>query len=186
VSALYCDVRKDRLYCDATSSTERRATQTVLYEALEAMTTAMAPILCFTGEEVWKYMKRPAGTPESVHLARLPAGWAADGKNSTDMAALLELRQKVQAALEPFRAQKKASLEAHVHIPSAHVPQGAPSPEWLADLFIVSKVTVEAAGTDITVEQAAGQKCERCWKWQANPLCARCNEAVQQSGKGAA
>jgi isoleucyl-tRNA synthetase len=175
LSALYLDVRKDRLYCDPAGSTLRRATQSMLALALKAITTAMAPILCFTAEEIWSHSKRDPSDPESVHVALLPNGEkiAAGSEINQKMETYLQLRSEVQAALEPFRAQKKSSLDAHVSVPG----HSDVDPAWLADLFIVSQVTT---GSDkITVSDATGHKCERCWKWQdQTPLCARCQGAV--------
>src|SRR5262249_39883963 len=71
LSALYLDVRKDRLYCDGADSSQRRATQRVLASALRAITTSMAPILCFTAEEIWSHLKSDL---DSVHLALIPKG----------------------------------------------------------------------------------------------------------------
>ena len=48
LSALYFDIRKDALYCDAASSLKRRAALTVLDELFGCLTTWLAPILCFT------------------------------------------------------------------------------------------------------------------------------------------
>jgi isoleucyl-tRNA synthetase len=173
LSALYLDVRKDRLYCDAANSPTRRATQTVLYDALRAMTTTMAPILCFTAEEIWSHMKRRPGDSDSVHLELIQEGATIYEGISERMAGYLQLRSEVQAALEPFRAQKKSSLDAHVTVPG-HTDA---DPAWLADLFIVSQVTT--GGAALSVAEASGHKCERCWKWQAEtPLCARCRAAV--------
>ena len=174
LSALYLDVRKDRLYCDAKLSAERRATQHVLEHALRAITTAMAPILCFTAEEVWRHMPRLAADPSSVHLALLPEGAPMDAEINTRMEGYLKMRTEVQAALEPFRAQKKSSLDAHVTVPGL---EGADA-VWLADLFIVSQVTT--GGAALTVADASGHKCGRCWKWtpEPPPLCARCQAAV--------
>jgi isoleucyl-tRNA synthetase len=171
LSALYLDVRKDRLYCDGADAPERRATQTVLYAALRAIATVMAPIFCFTAEEIWAHTPRLPDDADSVHLMRIPEGWPADEGTNAEMARFLELRSKVQLALEPFRAQKKSSLDAHVTVDTDG------DPAWLADLFIVSQVTTGGAG--ISVAEASGHKCERCWKWQADtPLCARCRDAV--------
>src|SRR6185436_11222211 len=114
LSALYLDVRKDRLYCDPAGSAGRRSTQRVLDEALRAITIAMAPILCFTGEEIWSYMKKEL---ESVHLALLPPGAPMPEGINAELEPYLTLRSQVQAALEPFRAQKKSSLDAHVTVP---------------------------------------------------------------------
>jgi isoleucyl-tRNA synthetase len=183
LSALYCDVRKDRLYCDAATSPARRATQTVLDLALRALVTLAAPILCFTAEEIWGHMKHHPGDPSSVHLALLPAGWAADAANKGDMATFLDVRSRVQKELEPFRAQKKASLDAAVTItapPELAARLRALPDGWLADLCIVSSVTIaDGAALAVGVADAAGHKCERCWKWTpAQPICTRCQAAV--------
>ncbi|HEY0189917.1 MAG TPA: class I tRNA ligase family protein, partial [Kofleriaceae bacterium] len=70
LSALYSDVTKDVLYCNAADSTPRRAIQVVLYESLRALVTLAAPILCFTAEDIWSHMPKRAGDPDSVHLAQ--------------------------------------------------------------------------------------------------------------------
>src|SRR5690606_23212269 len=54
LSAFYFDIRKDALYCDAMSSIRRRACRTVLAELFDCLTAWLAPILCFTMEEVWQ------------------------------------------------------------------------------------------------------------------------------------
>ena len=48
LSAFYFDIRKDALYCDAASSTRRRAARTVTDEIFRRIVTWFAPILCFT------------------------------------------------------------------------------------------------------------------------------------------
>jgi isoleucyl-tRNA synthetase len=183
LSSLYLDVRKDRLYCDAKGSPERIATQTVLSSALRALAAAMAPIMCFTAEEIWQHMPKRADDPWSVHLTLLPKGSGANPTLQPAMEFFLGLRERVQKEMEPFRAQKKSSLDAHVTLAVtadeakliSTLPQG-----WLADLFIVSQVTVKLGEPGITVADATGHRCERCWKWQDKaPLCARCEAAVK-------
>ena len=183
LSALYCDVRKDRLYCDATHSPERHATQTVLYRALRVLVTQMAPILCFSAEQMWQHMPKLPSDPSSVHLALSGRGKAADEAEANAMSRTLALRDVVTKALEPFRAQKKSSLDAAVTltVPADELLRLQQLPaDWLADLFIVSQVTLAAAGeVGATVADASGNKCERCWKWQSEtPLCKRCQKAV--------
>ena len=65
-------------------------------------------------------------------------------------------------------------------------------PGNLANLFIVSKVTLEeaegsaeAAGFAVSVAHAAGSKCERCWTWSeavgrlSHPgVCERCHQVL--------
>jgi isoleucyl-tRNA synthetase len=187
LSSLYLDVRKDRLYCDPPASPERRAAQTVLYRALRVVTTALAPICCFTAEEAWQHMpKLGAHDPDSVHLALLGAGGPSDGDADAAMARLLELRTRVQKELEPFRAQKKSSLDAHVTVtvsgPDAALIGQLPG-GWLADFLIVSQTTVKLGEPAVTVADASGHRCERCWKWQdKQPICDRCRAALAARG----
>ena len=53
LSAFYFDIRKDALYCDPASSMKRKACLTVLDHLFRCTVTWLAPILCFTAEEVW-------------------------------------------------------------------------------------------------------------------------------------
>ena len=52
MSAEYLDPVKDALYCEAPGSKVRRSVQTALYEMVRTLATWMAPILCFTAEDV--------------------------------------------------------------------------------------------------------------------------------------
>ena len=76
LSALYFDIRKDALYCDAPASLTRRSARTVLDLLFHRLTTWLAPILVFTTEEVW--LSRFPGEDQSVHLQDMPEtpeGW---------------------------------------------------------------------------------------------------------------
>jgi isoleucyl-tRNA synthetase len=178
-------VRKDRLYCDGNRNPLRIATQKVLYRCLRVLTAGMAPILCFTAEEVWGFVPRLPGDPDSVHLALLEAplgGTSAAAPVLWEM--LWTLRQDVQKALEAFRAQKRKTLDAAVALAvDAQSPLGRELPEdWLADFFIVSNVTIarrDAAAVEISVTDAEGAPCQRCWKRRpTQPLCDRCKSVV--------
>jgi isoleucyl-tRNA synthetase len=187
LSAFYLDVTKDRLYCEARDSRSRRAAQTVMHAMAHALATLAAPILAFTAEDVWAYLPKPADAPESVHLALMPEGKALDAADPLvqKWQKLMDYRARTQQALEPFRAAKHAPLDAHVTIKPAAADRAllAASQGELADLFVVSLVTLDAAdasGADaeITVAQAPGTRCARCWKWHeaggdVDPRCAR-------------
>ncbi len=89
LSSIYFEVLKDRLYTFATDSPERRSGQTALYKIHYALTRLVAPLLSFTAEEVWSHTAKPAGAPESVHLALAPETgrarsrtWLKDNRNS--------------------------------------------------------------------------------------------------------
>jgi len=72
LSALYLDIVKDRLYCEGTNSSKRRAAQTALYRILETLVHLMAPVLSFTAEEIWEHMPDRARRPASVFLSQMP------------------------------------------------------------------------------------------------------------------
>jgi isoleucyl-tRNA synthetase len=186
ISALYSDVTKDRLYSDPIASPARRAAQVVLYECLRAIATLAAPILCFTAEDIWKYMPRRAGDPDSVHLATFPAPGQADPEIVRELQVVLAWRERVTKALEPFRAAKNKSVDARVVLRAgadrAILDKYAGE---LADLFIVSGVEIAAGDDTVAVEPHPGPRCERCWKrfdqLAAEPpdVCARCASALQ-------
>ncbi len=119
LSAFYFDIRKDRLYCDAPDSFERRATRTVLVQVFECLAAWFAPLLCFTAEEAWSH--RPRGVFEndtdSVHLRQFPAipkEWFNDHLKEK-WEDIQEYRSWILGVLETKRADKTigSSLEAY-------------------------------------------------------------------------
>ncbi len=186
LSAFYLDVTKDRLYCDARDSRSRRAAQTVMYATGRALATLAAPILAFTAEDIWAHLPRAQGDATSVHLALMPDGAALDLDSdfAKKWTTLLDYRARVLAALEPFRAAKHAPLDARATVKPAARDRAllAGMLAELPDLFVVSAVVLDpadAAGeAEITVDQAPGTRCARCWKWheaggEIDPRCAR-------------
>ncbi|MDA0224412.1 MAG: isoleucine--tRNA ligase [Proteobacteria bacterium] len=201
LSSVYFDVRKDVLYCDAASSTARRAARTVLDLLFHRLTTWLAPALVFTMEEVW--LERFPGDMSSVHLMDIPATPAAwlDAELAAKWTAIRRVRRVVTAALEIQRADKVigASLEAApvVHVRDAAVLAAVRSVPF-ADICITSSVVLtndplpeeafrlpEVEGVGVVFEVAEGQKCGRCWKILPDvgthahqDVCGRCDEAL--------
>jgi hypothetical protein len=102
-------------------------------------------------------------------------------------AKLLQWRERVNKALEPFRAAGNKSTDARVML---HHPPSDPLVtayrDELADLFIVSEVQLVAAeAEDVRVELHPGPRCERCRKHfdtlaaDPNDVCERCAEALR-------
>ena len=200
LSAVYFDIRKDALYCDAPSSQRRRAARTVLDILFHRLTTWLAPILVFTMEDVW--LSRFDAEGESVHLHDIPetpAIWLDDAL-AAKWAAIRTVRRVVTGALEVQRTAKVigASLEAApvVHVDAATV--ALLNTVDFADLCITSAITVTAdpapadaftlpdtAGVAVVFQMAEGEKCGRCWQilpdvgTHAHPqTCARCDAAL--------
>jgi isoleucyl-tRNA synthetase len=202
LSAVYFDVIKDRLYTSATRSRARRSAQTALYRLLDALVRLTAPLLAFTAEEVWQHMNRA----DSVHMALFPeaaeltAGLDESVRKRTgDWDRLMEVRGDVLKSLETARNEKLigAPLEARVRLTANGdlYPLLERYARELPSLFIVSQVALDPAGAgalDVKVERAAGQKCERCWKYTTDvgsvakypTICAPCAAAVDEMTNG--
>jgi isoleucyl-tRNA synthetase len=202
LSAFYADVLKDRLYCDAASGPRRRSAQTVLYRIAVDLARLIAPVLPFTADESWPFLR---AEDANVHLGLFPTAEPADEALLSRWSALLDTRAAVLKALEPMRAAKTiaSGLEADVvvHAPApilatlrAYEQPSARTPGNLANLFIVSGVRLETGDTlSVTAAPAAGKKCDRCWTYSTEVggqsvhpgVCARCAAVLEAMGEGA-
>lgn len=203
LSNIYFDICKDILYCSHPDDQERRAVQTVLYELINTLVVLLTPILAFTTEEIWSYLRKD-DQPISVQLLDWPKvkGYT-DDKIEDRMEKILKVREVVTKAMEEARSRKVIghSLAAWVTIYA--------NEEWLAALkevasldkiFIASRVDVKPVsekpegavslpdieGVWAEVKKAEGEKCERCWVISPSvgenkdypTLCSRCAEVV--------
>jgi isoleucyl-tRNA synthetase len=183
LSAFFFDIRKDSLYCDSPASPKRRAYRTVLDTVFHALVRWMAPILCFTTEEVWT-TRYPEGG--SVHLLEWPeidSSWR-DEALAAKWALIRHSRERVTEAIEPLRREKAigSSLEARVLFPAAELDFADTALADLAEIYIVSEVE-PGAGESIEVTKADHAKCGRCWRLlpeveEEGALCARCEGVV--------
>ena len=194
ISALYVDITKDRLYCDAADSPRRRTTQTVMARVFDALTRLLAPILAFTAEEAWEF----GGRASSVHLEEFPAPDPAlrDPALEAQMEQLLKLRGTIAQAVEIARGEKLIgnALEGAValQISDEALFTSLRSREAeLEELFILSDLTLVAGDeTSARVVRTSRAKCARCWRHRedvganaAHPeLCGRCAEVVSAPG----
>lgn len=194
MSNFYLDIIKDRLYTARPESTERRAAQTTMYEILQALVKIIAPMASFTAEEIWKYMPHKDGeNTESVMLSYYPEvnEKYEDKELEAKWDKILKIKEAVAKKLEEARAEKVIghSLNAKVII-SAEGEEYKflnNNKELLKDVFIVSGLDLVEDTSDIKVQVAEGEKCERCWKYDVtvgqdkeNPtICHRCSEALK-------
>ena len=196
LSSFYLDIIKDRLYCEGKDSLERRSAQTALWLILDTITKLFAPILAFTCDEIWLAMPHQEGEDtRNVVLNEMNQPFAAYALSEADMAKwdkIVSVRDAINAALEAARNEKKIgkSLEAKVAltVPAEDAFLAEMDQEKLADLFIVSQVQVTVGGElSVSVAEAAGEKCERCWKHHIKvgsdtehpTLCPRCAKVIR-------
>jgi isoleucyl-tRNA synthetase len=189
LSSFYLDIIKDRLYTAFADSEERRAAQTVLYQIINNLVKLIAPVLSFTAEEIWQYLREIEKSEESVFLAP----WPEVNENYRDRnlekkwANILKIRKDVLKALEIKRGEGFIgnSLEAQVNIYTEDKDKEVYDylisfKEQLETIFIVSKTDivrgegekglssdaytgVEFPAVKVLITRAPGKKCERCW-----------------------
>ena len=198
LSALYLDISKDTMYCEAPKSLERRSAQTAMYHILRGLVGVLAPILSFTADEIYEAMPGPKEV--SVHLTELPQ-LPAVGIDVQAWDRLFVLREMVSKVLERARAagQIGQSLEADIVLHGNFSPKALMGDldVDLAKFFIVSHVDfrppdeivgdvvdIPGVGTiAVTMAPARGRKCGRCWQYREEVvedggLCARCEGVI--------
>ncbi|MDZ4697601.1 MAG: isoleucine--tRNA ligase [Deltaproteobacteria bacterium] len=195
MSSEYLDPVKDALYCEGGNANRRRSVQTAIYEMIRTLGVWMAPILCFTAQDVADELERLTGTPfdvhGTVHGELIPTGKNPGDPNRRWRQEIRPRREAILKNLESFRAAGNKSLAAHVTVK----PKAEERPHWQWNLEIVTELCVvssvelldeDATGeTEITVAAASHAACPRCWRHivsvgtGAHPeLCHRCNEVV--------
>ena len=197
MSNFYMDVIKDRLYC--ADDHARRCAQTALYRILVDFTKLLAPILCFTSQEIWSYIPKLDGMKDYVVFEQMPeAKAAADEAFEAKWDRIMAIRDDVKKVLEQARADKVigSALEAGLTLycsKEVYDFLNAIPMDELADLFIVSHVELVEGeggvkglveGLGVSAAHAVGNKCLRCWKYDTSVgedgLCPRCAKVLKQ------
>ena len=195
LGGFYLDILKDRLYTSGADSRARRAAQNALHHLTHALVRWMAPVLSFTGEEVWEQL---AGADDSVFLHTWHDLPAQPGEE-----ALLErwtriraVRAMVSKELELVRVAGGigSSLQAEITLhasPDTHALL-EPLGDDLRFVLITSQARVVAADADrVEVAPSAAKKCDRCWHYRDDVdahadhpgLCGRCVSNLHGDGE---
>ena len=181
LSAIYFDIRKDTLYCEAYSSVKRRAALSVLNTLFESLTAWLAPLLCFTAEEAW-LARHGDAEGGSVHLQSfpaIPAEWRNDALGAK-WEKIWAVRRVITGALEVERREKRigSSLEAapDIYIGDKELAAAAKGADW-AEIAITSDAAIktgtppagaftldEVEGVAVVPKLAEGKKCARSWR----------------------
>ena len=200
LSSFYLDIIKDRLYCEERNGLKRRSAQTALFLILDSMTKMFAPILAFTCDEIWLAMPhRAEDDARNVLLNVMNQPFDAYALSNDELAKwdqLIRVRTDVNGVLEAARAEKRIGkpLEAAVTLRADDDAAKAALDDVqsmnLPELLIVSQClvggdvpedAVTGTGTNfpglhISVHNAPGTKCPRCWMHseQADPETGLC------------
>ncbi|MEE4638479.1 MAG: isoleucine--tRNA ligase [Wenzhouxiangella sp.] len=205
LGAFYLDIIKDRLYTLPADHPARRSAQTAMQHVLEALVRWLAPLCCFTAEEIWGEMQGERA--ESVmlatwydRLAQIPE------KERAFWARLRAVREVVGPRLEELRRSKAigSSLAAEITLETGgQLAEDLTSiGDELRFFFISSDVrlgpveaesdqaSIDGQTLKFAVRASDHAKCVRCWHHRDSvgqhadhpELCGRC---VGNIGDGA-
>ena len=189
----YLNATKDRSYCGAPGSVERRSAQTVWSYVLSMLVHDFQPILAYTTDEAMAFL------PESLRDGQRYAAlldWFQAPMQASEYEPLLATYQAMVDARGAFtKAYDEALASGVVSEKTTQATRaeltltkdafallagdGAPD---LAEAFVCSEVCVhEGEALSCEVLPANGEKCPRCWNWRElgeDGLCARCSSVV--------
>jgi isoleucyl-tRNA synthetase len=199
LGGFYLDILKDRLYTTAAGSKARRSAQNALYHITQSLTRLMAPILSFTGEEVWTLLssKQEASVFEELWY-ELPVVAAMDSAALNAWADIRNVRELANKKLEEQRAAgvigSALAAEVDVYAHGAAYESLKRLADDLKFVFITSRVSLhqrEGSAIEIKVSASSHAKCERCWHYQEDvgshaehaTLCGRCVSNLTGAGE---
>ena len=193
VSAFYASISKDSLYCDEKNSPSRKEYQTVFYNIIKTLSILLAPVLCFTMDEV--YQNLPSKKYSHIALEDMvKESHEYDNEILNEFSKLKDFRNVVNQKLEEARSNGLigSSLEAMVNLKVNQETYNLLNKftlEKLQEILIVSKVNLELNENNdnlIVVSKVKGEKCPRCWSYHETfvefnemKLCKRCYKVVK-------
>ncbi len=198
LSNLYLNATKDRTYCAAADSHERRSAQTVWAYILAMLVRDLQPILAFTCDEVMDYL--PESMRDGQRFAALlnwfeaPLAREEYEELLASYEALLEVRSAFTKSYEELAGSEQLgerastqAVQATLHLPEELADKLRRAEIDLAEFFVCAAVDLKE-GPELVcdVRSAEGELCPRCWNWRElgeDGLCPRCHEAVSASAQ---
>nr|XP_033336512.1 isoleucine--tRNA ligase, mitochondrial isoform X2 [Megalopta genalis] len=186
VSALYCFLIKDRLYCDEITSPLRIAVIEVVRATLVILLRTITPIVPHLVEEAW--LHHPENRDESkipfYHTTYvIPESWN-DPTIVKCVDAALRIRKQFQSAVDTNRWQLSVTIEAtkdDFHWLSLLHDNGEESTSELCEILQVSSINLieNQTVTETQIQTKAIEKvlCDRCRRYPEDGqdcLCPRC------------
>ena len=166
LSAFYVDALKDRLYTSAPASRRRRSAQSAVLEIFRTIAVLTAPVLSFTAEEAWQALPEALrGESESVFDLAFPHITTVD----IPALELWDLVRSLRAEVAAAEGLRDFQLDADIDVPTAFLEPIRALGDNLREALVVSAIRSISESPDNTgvvrVSPAAGEKCERCWKY---------------------
>jgi len=187
LSAIYIDITKDRMYCEAADSDKRRATQTAMCMIAKRLIIIIAPVLTYTADEAISHA--PAMLKKDSIFDYEYQQFKDLDFNHTITDKIIEIRRKFGEIVDNLKKEKKikATLELNICTNDDDLLKDRD----LVDFFVVSDITnencgelmgeIEVGGITYELRLATKAKCPRCWRYLSeseDKLCSRCSEVV--------
>ena len=188
LSAIYLDVCKDRLYCEALNSPKRRNSQSVMAIIAKTLISLLAPVLTYTMDEAIEHAPKviKEDAKDVFDFVYIPLN---EISNPIDD-EILEIRRKFYEIVDKLKKEKviKDTLELAIETNYDKLLK-----QEMAEFFNVSLIcdNIESESFDefhigederfvIKIKKSPLHKCPRCWRYLAeeNELCERCKEVI--------
>ncbi|HRD88886.1 MAG TPA: isoleucine--tRNA ligase [Accumulibacter sp.] len=196
LGGFYLDILKDRLYTTAAASPARRSAQGALWHILQCLLKLMAPVLCFTAEEIWQLQSGNSQDSVMLHTWQPMPAPAGEAELVEKWRRLRGYRAEVMRALEELRIAGRigSSLQAEVriHCSGEKYDTLAALGDDLRFVLLCSQTTlVRDSREELRCAPLAYAKCERCWHVRADVgshpehpgLCGRCLDNLFGAGE---
>ena len=185
LSAKYLDVIKDRLYTYRVDHKLRRSCQSTMYDILNILTRLLSPILVYTSEEIYSYIKPMNEKKESILLEDFPI-YTNEYEDNTLIAKwneIFEINDSFAKSVEEARAKREigSSLDSKVtlYTDGKEYEFACNNKEEIKLVSIVSEFEIEKSNErKVEVSKSTGVKCPRCWtyanEFDDSGICMKC------------
>lgn len=190
LSGVYIDITKDRMYCDAANSSERRSTQSAMAIIAKSMLGLIAPILTYTADEIFENAPLVI-KGEATDIFDITYSSIAPVESSWDEATMKVIREKFNEIVDGLKKEKVIKNTLELVISTASTAAKSMKKADIEEYLVISKWcacelkdilgTFEIEGDKFNIALASKAKCPRCWKYHSEDeetLCPRCAQVV--------
>ena len=187
LSAIYLDVCKDRLYCEALNSPKRRNSQSTMAIIAKELISLLAPVLTYTMDEAIEHAPKVI-KEDKKDIFDFVYTSLVEVKNPIDN-EVLEIRRRFFEIVDKLKKEKviKDTLELAIETNYDKLLV-----DEMADFFVVSLVSdkIEGEVVDefhisdeqfvVKIKKSPLNKCPRCWRYlvKEGEVCDRCSEVI--------
>jgi len=203
LSQFYLDIQKDILYVESPVSQARRSAQTAIYNTLRDLTIALAPIISFTAEEIWRNYKPFMKQFPSVMMNdfQLSDKKYLSKEEETMWEIFMKLREQIYVSIEKLREEGKvrdsSQCRVDIHAGGNVLSAINRDRELLKSILKVAQLNVFDESIDVPdnavkseifprtafiVSNSGGKRCPRCRSYyqelEESGICKRCEHIL--------